>query len=1162
MRAEDRTPGFQIPDDLQNEDFVFEGEEMEKLTEVLDAYAALTAGADNATQPTYAGSPSGLTGTLGGMDDTRNLKRQAAGDPYILRPIFCRFLLGSKMCGDANSLHNYHEFLCEFDKYAVSVGPYSGMPRTVTILLLANMLRRKGDDGLEKCMEQLRPSSQQLVFDAAKGDFVEAEPRPAYIRHFIGASLLHAQEHALSRKLRFDRRDVGVSALVANEVPANVLAEVSSGSLWPPLPPRCVLEPQLPEWMQGVRKWQEELEQQNPAQMLAMRRYTETVLRGEVLVSQLLEPEVLHFAARFRPLFEQLFSAYADWPAPEKVLDAYEMEDITDGTIEMHKLGHLSCTAFFRLCADFGIFPHHCSFEEIRQIYHDAEAVIIVPQSPAPSTPSERVEDVHMHLHSSQSSPKEVTKDPKNHKESTGSSMKSGMSQSQGDSRPTSRARAATPQDGHGKKDKTDSGAKMMNSKKAQQAAAIAEAAAKAAAEAAVPKTNVQFMDKPFSVMTALELRTVCFFASIDQWLSERFTRFAELWWELEEVRRSDMSYAAPCSATWGPTPSQQFGAINEGLNSPADSSPKTPSTRRISGFDAQALPPEVLQLQQSLMETVAPMPPPNQRRNSTADKHAKATAAAVAVAQAAAAAAMAVPPVQTVSAKALLEVIAPMGMANRPSETEIDEMYALLLQDDLAKQTKKAPLGVSIFQMDKVLRAARKHFEQARRSCSPLLRTTSEQTADEKDVCAFFTQLNTALFQRAGFMGMSENFLAGCEEVKFQQLMEKIQALGVDIEKYQDDDSFRFKLMKCIAPGSVGSMISAKHIYRALSLTHSSQHTQRREELCKTLRCLAHLEQTGPRTKFFGVAAFTECLLKLALHRLGGNGSNEIQRGAPSWWKCAWLVALLSGQFTSHIRQANHEQEVQVFARVDDDLLQQESESTVANSVQRLAANQTFDRTTTLASPERRESGSATHHRNTSANLLVGLDEGLLDSEPVGFSLERHKRRHTEVDRRHSTCGKFDTTPIAPVTPPNIYKVEARRQSKTHRPSEEVDAWHRRSCQDMIPRYMSPMEQLVRDNPGLFDPATAEDRRSKVEESGGSWPVPCPQCCETLAPSGWGTPSCPTCSGVEEQCLPISNHTFCALFKTELPELTEVGSTKEDDADDGKDPDSSFGGD
>ena len=62
-----------------------------------------------------------------------------------------------------------------------------------------------------------------------------------------------------------------------------------------------------------------------------------------------------------------------------------------------------------------------------------------------------------------------------------------------------------------------------------------------------------------------------------------------------------------------------------------------------------------------------------------------------------------------------------------------------------------------------------------------------------------------------------------------------------------------------------------------------------------------------------FRCAAFVECLVKLALHRLGAKGratslgkagaltdsaevlggSLELQRGAPTWWKCTWLLPL-----------------------------------------------------------------------------------------------------------------------------------------------------------------------------------------------------------------------------------------------------------------------------
>ena len=44
----------------------------------------------------------------------------------------------------------------------------------------------------------------------------------------------------------------------------------------------------------------------------------------------------------------------------------------------------------------------------------------------------------------------------------------------------------------------------------------IGEAAAKAAAEAAVPKPNLVFMEKPLTAMSAVELKTIHFFAGDD----------------------------------------------------------------------------------------------------------------------------------------------------------------------------------------------------------------------------------------------------------------------------------------------------------------------------------------------------------------------------------------------------------------------------------------------------------------------------------------------------------------------------------------------------------------------------------------------------------------------------------------------------------------------
>jgi len=58
---------------------------------------------------------------------------------------------------------------------------------------------------------------------------------------------------------------------------------------------------------------------------------------------------------------------------------------------------------------------------------------------------------------------------------------------------------------------------------------------------------------------------------------------------------------------------------------------------------------------------------------------------------------------------------------------------------------------------------------------------------------------------------------------------------------------------------------------------------------------------------KAFRVNAFVECLVKIALHRLGSKGSLELQRGAPTWWKCTWLLNHLGMRFVERVRDNKH---------------------------------------------------------------------------------------------------------------------------------------------------------------------------------------------------------------------------------------------------------------
>jgi len=105
-------------------------------------------------------------------------------------------------------------------------------------------------------------------------------------------------------------------------------------------------------------------------------RHTFAVLKGELLSSQLLEPEVMHFIAQFSDLFKTIFDVYADVPITA-----------TDG--------HMSLTAFLRFCNDFALFPGMVDFQTVQWLYNTAEGCseFAPPAPPASSSHTPTGED-------------------------------------------------------------------------------------------------------------------------------------------------------------------------------------------------------------------------------------------------------------------------------------------------------------------------------------------------------------------------------------------------------------------------------------------------------------------------------------------------------------------------------------------------------------------------------------------------------------------------------------------------------------------------------------------------------------------------------------------------------------------------------------------------
>jgi len=197
------------------------------------------------------------------------------------------------------------------------------MPRALLMRVIAGLLC--------PLSEQDQAAADKKDAEKAADAPEQQKPRPPQVMHFFDVQMKYAMCHCEERRHRLQLK-------IAAKANAHLQAEISLPKLpqsestpdkvvmWPPLPPRSIQEKDLPIWQSGVRQWEEEMHKQNAPRLHAMLSSTEAVLQGEVLGAQLLEPEVLHFATRFRPLFERLFKAYADDRMPSTNKDDKEEE--------------------------------------------------------------------------------------------------------------------------------------------------------------------------------------------------------------------------------------------------------------------------------------------------------------------------------------------------------------------------------------------------------------------------------------------------------------------------------------------------------------------------------------------------------------------------------------------------------------------------------------------------------------------------------------------------------------------------------------------------------------------------------------------------------------------------------------------------------------------
>jgi len=1002
---------------LPTETDVFTNQDCEILKAVIDSYAKLTYPPEEETPATPQSSlkRASVSGLLGGS--------QSDKDPYILRSGFCRMLLASELCTGGGG-YRYHKCVTMFDKHATPLGNFSAMPRSLTVRIFCQLLEvheeeraekeRMEKERLEKEYALLHPPStaereqsglrlNSSLLGGLKPHTPskthqlghEEEERPAYVRHFIESALPAADQHCSCRRYILDCLVAETSPLERLELPASVLDDVSESEIWPPLPPRSVDMKDLPNYMKGVREWQENLKEQSPQQLLALRAHTEGVLQREILASQLLEPEVLHFAERFQPLFNRIFCAYADRFAPAEWLEESQpvarkrqsVVELNDGVEHSEKLNHMSFSAFFQFCVDFGLFPTHASLQEIRLIYTTAEAVRRAAEPKAPPPEEEAV------LH------------PEPHSRGRSKSLSKSKNSHGAEGKVVNKAHVAA----------------QLRIKKACEAAAAEALANAVAAEAALPRANLEIFDKPPLSMTKLEFRTLVFFGAINQWLEDGYLRLPELFEDPFSIKPQESSCAS---------------------RRPSHSGISTPG---------------------SVHSAHAHQPP----RSLEA-----ATAAAVEAALAT------VPKMTLVNASQLLEALAPLALINCPTQDEIEKMYGLVILKSGSASQAEHPSELPLFELDRLVQKAGEKLDAAWIDSCLLLSAPQHSCATWEGACVNVLRCMDDRYFQESRMGMGTgDFFENVEDVTPNMALTIAKEQGADEEKLPDKKTLGSMFATLGSSRSSGAL-GKDQAYRALALVQCTRRQERRAHRRTQMSYVAKPKSDEQCEVCFGLGAFLECLLKIAFHRLGGKGSNEIQRGAPSWWKCAWLLTVFGSAFAERAKLLQYEE---------------------------LVTSRAAKGTETVfeAEPQARRRGRV----------------NIAPEERLGVYIP------SEVASIEDAPAPAITAPTLPAPP-----------SPSARATKLEEWWHRIHL-ETLPRYMPAMELLVRQAPNLFDPVCAESSTCMVAATPQGRAL-CRQCGERRSPSGWGSPGCLACGGVDELCLPINGHLFAGLLFTDVPSV------------------------
>lgn len=105
--------------------------------------------------------------------------------PLVLRPIFCRFLLGSKLCGSRDSPHRYQDCVAAFDAHASRYEAFFGMPRNLLLRVLSGIV--------------LPPGCEASLMASAFSDKAIRQ-LPNQVKRFLDHHLRNAMAHCEARR--------------------------------------------------------------------------------------------------------------------------------------------------------------------------------------------------------------------------------------------------------------------------------------------------------------------------------------------------------------------------------------------------------------------------------------------------------------------------------------------------------------------------------------------------------------------------------------------------------------------------------------------------------------------------------------------------------------------------------------------------------------------------------------------------------------------------------------------------------------------------------------------------------------------------------------------------------------------------------------------------